>query len=298
MNTEYKVQNVPMSKIFADPSFNCRGTITPGDVGGLAADIKANGLDQPIALQNYHHPDRPEIEYRVVAGHRRHMAYVVNKATSIPAFIRDDIRDELSARELNLRENLHRHQLNIQQEANALTFFLSFKTSLGTNAFTDKELAKMFDQSTGWVVTRKQLLTLPPDIQAQAATGILTQSHIKKLVQLDRVDQYDLIRQIKEQKEKGEKVTIQVHNNDDLMKAKQRSRGEIKQLNNLLYDLLGPSIITRFGAWCAGEISAVSFMMELEKHCKEMGIAFRVPEEIQNAIIGTVTKKKAELQRT
>jgi ParB/RepB/Spo0J family partition protein len=294
---EYQVEHVPMRQIFADPTFNCRGDILPSDVRDLAADIKLRGLDQPIALQNYTHPQKPEIKYRVIAGHRRHMAHVINKAPTIAAFIRTDIKDELSAREMNFRENLHRAQLNIVQEATALKYFLSFRTDKGTNAFTDKDLAQMLGQSTGWVMTRKQLLTLPEDIQSQAAAGILSQTHIKKLVQLDRLDQYDLIRQIKEQKAKGEKVTIQVHNNDDLLKAKQRTRGEIKQLNNLLYDLLGPGIITRFGAWAAGEISAVSFMMELEKHCKEVGIAYRVPEEIRNAIIGTVTKKKAELSR-
>ena len=53
MEVTDQVYNVPVDKIFLDTEFNCRKFINPMDCDGLARDIKAQGLSQPITVQPY-----------------------------------------------------------------------------------------------------------------------------------------------------------------------------------------------------------------------------------------------------
>jgi ParB/RepB/Spo0J family partition protein len=276
---KYAVQTVPMSEIYSDPEFNCRGHIIPLDVLDLAKDIKDRGLDQPIVIQPY--PGHPPQKYRIVAGHRRHMAFQVNKDEAIPAFIRPDL-DEVAARTLNLRENLHRKDLNIVQEARALNFFLS-------RGFSEQELVDTFGQSRGWVQVRKSLLRLPAEIQEVAASGILNQDHIKMLATLKhREDQEEFVRKVKDKRARGEKIklTPTIKRPGDVMKSRERKKPEIEELSDIIYDILGPCLTTRFGAWCSGNISTLEFYASLERHCKDEGIDFAMPSFIRNAVAG------------
>lgn len=286
---KYQVQSVPMESILSDPNFNCRGHIAPIDVIDLAKDIAERGLDQPIVLQGFTDPTNPLIKYRVVAGHRRHMAFKVNRAQVIPAYVREDLT-ELQAKMLNLRENLHRQELNIKQEARALKFFLDYKQDVTErNLFTEAELCDIFGQSRGWVQVRKILLDLPDDIQDEAAAGILTQDQIRMVGRIkNRKDQYELVRKIKEKKLRGEKVklTPSVQRSSDVMKAKERKKPEIEEMLEILYNILGPGITTRALAWCAGNISTVSLYSTLQEHCEENGIPFKMPSFINNALLG------------
>lgn len=288
---KYQVQSIKMEEIFSDAAFNCRGSIAPVDVVDLSKDIAVRGLDQPIVLRPYSDPERPWFKYKIVAGHRRHMAFRVNNATEIPAYVREDL-DELAARMLNLRENLHRKQLNIKQEAHALKFFLQYKGTGQNTIFNEVELADIFAQSRGWVQVRKALLELPDDIQDEAAAGMLTQDHIKTLARMKSTeDRYKLVREIKTRKLKGEKVklTQSVTRASDVLKAKARDHSEVLEMNGLIYDVIGPSLTTRFGAWMAGEISTAALMATLEDHCKNNEIPFKMPKFVTNAVLGIDT---------
>lgn len=296
---KYKVDPIKMDEIFHDSQFNCRGKIAPIDVLDLAKDIAARGLDQPIVVRPYNDPAKPEFKYKIVAGHRRHMAFKVNNATEIPAYVRSDL-NELSAHMLNLRENLHREELNIKQEAHALKFFLNYKQE-GTDRalFTEAELAEIFGQSRGWVQNRKALLMLPEDIQDEAAAGILNQDHIKMLSRMkSKDDQYTLVRKIKEKKLRGDKVSLtqSITRPNDVLRAKERDKSEIDEMNGLLYDILGPGIVTRFGAWCAGNISTSEFFSTVQEHCKENDIAFAMPKFVTDAITGVRGNDKVFLK--
>lgn len=285
---KYQVVNVPLNEIFADPLFNCRGFISASEIVDLAKDIKARGLDQPIVLQPY---VNGQYKYRVVAGHRRHKAFLYNNAETIPAYIRTDL-DELNARMLNFRENLHRQALNIKQEANALKFFLDYKrmTNNRLSMFSVKELAEIFGQSTGWVQARKELLTLPESIQDEAATGILNQDQVKQIAKIKRKEeQFELVKKIKEHKLRGEKVKLRksITRSSDVLKARERDRMEIIQMNSILYDIIGPGLVTRYGAWASGEISTAALFSTVEEFCKENDIKYKMPEFIKNAVSGS-----------
>lgn len=295
--TKYVAHSLPMEEIYADASFNCRGEIPAHEIIALAADIKARGLDVPIVVQPYTMKTNPKIKYRVVAGHRRHKAFMYNVYTNvpgaevIPAFIRTDL-DEMGARQLNLRENLHRQNLNILQEATALKFFLDCKGPTGIHLFNDAELGELFGQSRGWVQNRRELLRLPREIQLSAASGLLTNEHIKRLVKMrSDVDRFELVRKIKDMKARGEKIdlTPSVQRSTDVHRTRARKTGEITEMSGLVYDILGPNIASRFAAWSAGVISTVALLDSIKEYCHENGIEYKQPAFIRQALTGVVS---------
>ena len=75
---EMVVHDIPMSDIYCDNDFNCRGYIPPHDVITLAKSILANKLQQPIVIQPW--DQIPGKLWRIVSGHRRYTAHVLNDA--------------------------------------------------------------------------------------------------------------------------------------------------------------------------------------------------------------------------
>lgn len=295
MDTKYVAHPIPMDEIYADASFNCRGDIPAHEIIALANDIKVRGLDVPITVQPYTRPDNPKIKWRVVAGHRRHKAFAYNQYTGvpganvIPAFIRTDL-DEMGARQLNLRENLHRQNLNVLQEARALQYFLNCRGPIGQQLFSDQELGEMFGQSRGWVQNRRDLLKLPVEIQLAAASGILTNEHIKRLAKMKSdYERFELVKKIKDAKAKNEKIdlTPSVQRSSDVHRTRVRKPGEVAEMSGLIYDILGPNIATRFAAWSGGVISTVALLDSIKDYCHENGIEYKQPEFIRKALTGT-----------
>lgn len=269
----YKTELIPMTDIFSDDDFNCRGKIVPLDVIDLARDIQDNGLDIPIVVQPY--DEHPPQKYRIIAGHRRFMAFRVNKATEIPCQIRQDL-DELHAAAFNLRENLTRQQLNIKQEAHGLRRFYHA-------GWTDKATADLLHQSRGWVQVRYMLLALPEDIQNEAAAGMINQEHVRKLFGMKTEEMYQLVRKIKESKIKGEKIELPVEKKKDpnARLKKSRERYDIFSMIDWLLTTVGAGLHTRGMAWAAGEISDYEFLEDVERHCDENGLTFHHPSFIE-----------------
>jgi ParB/RepB/Spo0J family partition protein len=281
VESKYKVQEVPMKDILSDDKFNCRGHIAPIDVLALSRDIAERGLDQPIILQKW---DKDGFKYRIVAGHRRHMAFRVNRAETIPAYIRDDL-DELKARLLNLRENVHRKDLNILQEARSLQFFLDYKGG----SFTEQELGDVFGQSRGWVQIRKDLLKLPEEIQNEAGAGMINSNHIRQLAKMKNVkEMLAIVKRIKEKKLRGEstKLTLSVKRASDALRMRERKKHEIEEMGSVLYDTIGPCLVTRVLAWAAGNISTVALYSDIREYCEDQAIPFTMPAFVRNALVG------------
>lgn len=295
---DYNVSMLPIDEVFADPTFNCRGEIQVVDIVDLAADIAKRGLETPVTVRPY--PGVHEkYKWHLIAGHRREAAIRYNRERDvamyglpvgmIPAFIRPNV-SEMEARKLNLRENLHRQNLNVLQEARALKFFLDCKGPLGHVLFTDEELATVFGQSRGWVQNRRTLLALPVEIQEAAASGLLTSDHIKKLSKIkNRADQFELVRKIKEAKFKNEKLdlTPSIKRPSDALKTRCRSVGETEEMSDMLYDILGPNLGTRFAAWQRGIISTMQLLQTVKEYCEVHHLEYKEPSFIKAAFAGT-----------
>jgi len=268
------VHELKMEELYEDTDMNCRGAIVPIDVVDLCKSIERNGLLQPITVQPYTKPDDPKIKYRIIVGHRRYTAFRVLKRESIPALIKIGL-SEVQARVLNLQENLERQDLNILQEAKSI---YKFKEA----GYTMQEVAKLLNVSIGWVQVRYNLLSLEPEIQAEAARGFLTQGHIKQLYAMpDRETRFEAVKKIKESKLRGEKkaINIATPKKRNPLIRKPRQREEIFDMIGFIIDILGSSFSTRALAWAAGEISDLELYRDMKVEAEALGKLFSIPNE-------------------
>ena len=286
METQYQVAVVDMSRIYSDDEFNCRGSISPLDVKDLAEDIQHNELQFPISVQPAADvkgglPDG--FDFRIVAGHRRYMAFRVLRRSEIPAMIKEGL-DEIQALTHNLSENLQRKQLNILQEARALK-------KLKDLGLVQEDAAHAVGRTRSWVQIRYNLLDLPSVIQEEAAAGILNQAQIKQIYSLKNPEeQYTAVRAIKNallRGEKGHSVAPKAKN--DPFKKKRRPKNEVEDMITHIAkeSPIGFGLATRALAWANGTINTAELYMDLKREATELGEPYRIPvPELEKASSG------------
>lgn len=263
-------------KIYSDPDFNCRGEITPIDVVDLAKDIAITGLQQPIVIRPRLSNTPSGFDYVLVAGHRRHKAYFVNAWFEIPAILRTDL-SELSARSLNLKENLKRQELNILQEAKAIQPY--------RNAGWNREaIALELGVSQAWVQIRVMVLDLPKPVQDAIAVGVLNQTQIREVYSLKDVDkQLAAVKAVKEHKERSEtrerKITTEIIKKPTKATLKRiRKTPEIFSFMEEIVAAYGQNCFaTRCLAWSIGEVSDFEIRQDLQKFCVDAGKTYTIP---------------------
>jgi len=274
------VETLDMGLILFDEEFNCRGPITPYDVTDLAKDILKKGLIQPVVvipLTGNRAKQYPGKKYLLIAGYRRFTAFKINKATSIPCVIKDDIGDEADARIFNLSENLQRKQLNMLQESKALA-------KLEKLGITEHDAGERLGMSRGWVQVRYMVLRLPEEVQEEVAAGWLTQKQIRDAYShfkdSGKEACFEVIRQFKDDKIKGRKGTrkkVKKKTKKDVKRA--RDRNDMFELQEHVYkELGGNSVITRVLAWSAGEISDADLHISIREFAVEQGKSYKTPE--------------------
>jgi len=267
-----KVQDIPLTDIHADDTFNCRGVIAPIDVIDLAKDIKERGLIQPVTLAPYDEEKQKETgyKYRLLAGFRRFTAFKVNQSARIPSIVRPDMMDEINARYFNLSENIQRKDLNVLQEAQALKVLKDLGVS-------EVEAADKLGKTRGWIQIRYLLLKLPDPIQKEVAAGFINQTQVRELytVKLREGEDkcFEAAKQIKEAKQRGR--TISVKPKGPQNSKRHRKRGEIFQMMEHIQDSgIGNGLWTRALAWAAGEISDQDFDATLRVYAADNGITY------------------------
>ena len=281
-NSQYLVIDALMAELYHDDTFNCRGSIAPMDVADLAKSIDKNGLQFPITIQPVEDVAsetlRAElvsrgIKWRIIAGHRRHKACKVLSWQQIPAMVRRGLT-EAQARILNLSENFDRKDLNIMQEAKALE-------ALEAAGVPRDTVAREINKSSSWVQVRYYLLRMPKEIQEEAAAGLLNQYQIKQLYSLETPEQmYDAVKKIKEAKAKGEKpADVGNRKAKSTDTKKERKRGEIFDMMEVIQKNIGNGRDTRALAWASGEITTAEFFADIARIAEEQGKKFLPPME-------------------
>ena len=257
---EYSIQEIPLNKIFNDTSFNCRGFITPLDVKSLAENIKERGLQFPITVQpKFDVPGLPdEYDFRIIAGHRRYMAFKILKIETIPAMIRRGL-SEIDARLMNLSENLIREDLNIKQEADAVR-------ALRVLNLTQEDIANELGKSRTWVQIRLHLLRLPKEIQDEAAAGFLNQTQIRQIHGMkDKDKQFEALRKIKTAIKLGQKgISVEKKPQENPDKAKRRSTKEVQDLMNIFAGQKYFGLHLRCLAWTNGNITTRTLFNDIK----------------------------------
>ena len=135
----------------------------------LAVSITAHGVLQPIVVS------RSSDGFELIAGHRRVLASRVAGKISIPAVVREDVRDPL---ELALVENLQRADLNAIETARA------YKLLMETYDLTQEQLAERLGKSRSAVANTLRALQAPQILQDAVQEGKITEGHLRALLPL------------------------------------------------------------------------------------------------------------------
>ncbi len=257
--------HIPLKDIDADDKFNCRGVISTFDVVDLARDIKEKGLLQPVIVT-----EGGRKKYRLIGGFRRYTAHVVNQAETIWATVMPPM-DEETATIMNLSENLNRQDLTIMQEANAMKRL----KELGVSR---EDTAIRLGKTPGWVQVRFMLLDLPKEVQLEVEAGVIKQTDIRELFSICRSvgdkQCVDAAKKLKEAKARGVKANIRPKSGTT---KKIRMKIEINEMQDIMYEALGPGIGPRTLAWCGGEICDAELFDSIKEEADLLGRSFVKP---------------------
>jgi len=165
----------------------------------LAQSIKENGLIQAITVmvQSNKTP-----LYRLITGHRRYQAYVLNKEETIPCFVQPKM-DEQEIHTLQIVENIQRETISVIEERKA---FGKMKNELN---LTPKQIARMIGKTVKYVESRLLLINLIPDISVLVHQGKLTLQHATLFAQCQPDIQEKLLKRIGEPNENNPTVSYE-----------------------------------------------------------------------------------------
>lgn len=171
---------IPLEKVAPNPQ-QPRMQFDADSINELAASIRRHGVLQPIVVSR--HGDG----YELVAGHRRVLASRAAGKTTIPAVIREDVRDRL---ELALVENLQRTDLNAIETARA------YKLLMETYDLTQEQLAERVGKSRSHVANMLRTLSAPQPLQDAVMEGKISEGHLRALLPLPLSDALSALGQI------------------------------------------------------------------------------------------------------
>lgn len=155
-----------------DPNpFQPRTPGNRGDIEGLVASIRENGIVQPILV-------RPQnSRYQLIAGERRWLASQQAGLFKIPAVVREVADDQLL--EYALVENIQRQELTPIEEAQA------YKRLMQDLGMTQEGVAQKVGKDRASVANTLRLLKLPASIKDWVHEGKLSMGHARAMLALE-----------------------------------------------------------------------------------------------------------------
>ena len=159
---------IPLEKVIPNPQ-QPRTYFDNDGIQELAASIRRHGVLQPIVVS------RSGDGFELVAGQRRVLASRAAGKTTIPAVIRDDVRDRL---ELALVENLQRADLNAIETARA------YKLLMDTYGLNQEQVAERVGKSRSHVANMLRALSAPQVLQDAVVEGRISEGHLRALLPL------------------------------------------------------------------------------------------------------------------
>lgn len=137
----------------------------------LSNSIRLHGVFTPILVK------KAVKGYELIAGERRLRASKLAGLKEIPAIVVAFSDKEMM--EISLLENIQREDLNVIEEALALSNLVD---KLG---YTQEQLAKQIGKSREYVTNTLRLLKLPQIVQGYVVDKKLTMGHVRALLALD-----------------------------------------------------------------------------------------------------------------
>lgn len=143
----------------------------------LSQSIATHGVFTPILVKE------AVKGYELIAGERRLRASKLAGLKEIPAIVVDF--DDQQMMEISLLENIQREDLNVIEEAMALSNLIE---KLG---YTQEQLAKQIGKSREYVTNTLRLLKLPSKVQSDVINKKLSMGHARALLALE--DKEDIL---------------------------------------------------------------------------------------------------------
>lgn len=168
------VFNIETNKISPNP-MQPRQEMDREGLQELADSIKEHGILQPlIVTKTVRDLEKgQDVEYTLIAGHRRWAAARMLGLPHVPVIIRDST--EQQKLELALVENLQRTDLNALDRAGA------FKRLHDEFDLTHQEIAQKIGKSREAVTNTMRLLSLPREIQEGLRAGKISEGHARTI---------------------------------------------------------------------------------------------------------------------
>ena len=164
------VHELPLTEIVPNPR-QPRRHFDDDALNALAANLKANGLLQPVLVRQ-----SPQ-GYELIAGERRWRAARLAGLATIPALLRQ--ADDAAALELALTENLLRDDLNPMELA------VAYRELLTVSGLTQEAVADRLGCSRPAVANTIRLLDLQPEIQQLIRDSSLSAGHGRALLAIN-----------------------------------------------------------------------------------------------------------------
>jgi len=154
-----------------------RASFDEGELEGLAASIRSQGLVQPLVVTV-----DGDGSYSIVAGERRWRAARLAGLEEVPVVIRPALEDR-DRLELALIENLQRTDLNALEEAEA---YAALQERFG---LSQEEIGHRVGKGRTTVTNALRLLKLPQEVRDLLRSGRLTAGQARPLLALGGRDQ-------------------------------------------------------------------------------------------------------------
>lgn len=210
----------------------------------LVASISEVGVLQPVIVR----PADTAGQYELIMGERRWRATKRAGLDTIPAIVRDTADEDL-LREA-LLENIHRSELNALEEAAA---YQQLMTDFG---WSQEILSKRVGRSRPHISNTLRLLNLPPSVQRQVASNVLSAGHARAILGLN---DENLMTQLAQRvineglsvRATEELASLMIRNQQDAGQLAPRPRRNTQQFDELassLTDLLDTSVKITLGA--------------------------------------------------
>ncbi len=150
----------------------------------LSDSIRERGIIQPVLVTR-----RPEGGYMLIAGERRWRAARLAGLAEVPAIVKESSpADRL---EIALIENIQREDLNPIETAEA------YQRLVREFKLTQEEVSARVGKPRATVANFLRVLSLPPEIKQEMASGPVSMGHAKAILSLDKkADQLLLLRAI------------------------------------------------------------------------------------------------------
>jgi ParB family transcriptional regulator, chromosome partitioning protein len=169
-NQHAQIILIDPEKIKVNP-YQPRKDFVESELKSLEESIKVHGIIQPLMVTSVLGGG-----YELIAGERRLRASKNIGLKKIPVIVRS--AKELEKLELSLIENIQRHDLSPMEKAYA------YKRMIDDFSLTHEDAAKKLGVSRPQFSNMIRLLTLPIDIQKGLASGKITMSQAKLMLEV------------------------------------------------------------------------------------------------------------------